>query len=431
MPDGGHDRTGLLKQALEHIDGDEAWMIEAFGRTISVDTSFPPGRNYAELANVLDGMIGPMGFASHRVLVPEALWRTPGGPADGERVNLVARRRTGRPVCAVYFHVDTVPPGDGWSMDPFRLTRRGDRLHGRGAADMKGTIVSVLAAIRAADAAGLPLMFDVDLLFCTDEEGGLYPGIRYLAEKGEIEGHLLSFNGQAAPRIWGGCFGSIDLEIRIHGRTAHSGDPVGGVNALAAALPVMQALQTLGGALRERASAMTPPPHFPPGEPLRPRLTLAAAHAGDKGSALPGLCRLVVNRRYMPEEDAAEVIAEVERTVAEAVAETDALDWSVTVIGHLAPVSDPTGPHWPRWQAALSQGFGWPRESFREYGSGTSSDMGWVQQAGIREILLGGLTRPDNGAHAADEYTTLTDLKALARSVLLYLADHPLDRADA
>jgi succinyl-diaminopimelate desuccinylase len=48
--------------------------------------------------------------------------------------------------------------------------------------------------------------------------------------------------------------------------------------------------------------------------------------------------------------------------------------------------------------------------------------MGWVQQAGIQEILLGGLGRPDNNVHGADEFTTLDDIRALARAILAYLA---------
>jgi succinyl-diaminopimelate desuccinylase len=49
--------------------------------------------------------------------------------------------------------------------------------------------------------------------------------------------------------------------------------------------------------------------------------------------------------------------------------------------------------------------------------------MGFVQRAGIREILLGGLVRPSCGAHGADEHTTLDDVMALARSILLYFAE--------
>ena len=83
-----------------------------------------------------------------------------------------------------------------------------------------------------------------NLLLCTDEEGGAYPGIRYLAEQGMIEGHLLSFNGTAAARIWAGCFGSMDLRIGVEGRAAHSGEG-DGVNAIDAALPVLNALHAL------------------------------------------------------------------------------------------------------------------------------------------------------------------------------------------
>jgi succinyl-diaminopimelate desuccinylase len=92
------------------------------------------------------------------------------------------------------------------------------------------------------------------------------------------------------------------------------------------------------------------------------------------------------------------------------------------VLGHLVPVSDPTGPHWPRWQQAVGRAFGFAPEAFRAWGASTSSDMGFVQQAGIREILLGGLARADNNVHAPDEFTTIDDVVALARATLLYFS---------
>ncbi len=284
---------------------------------------------------------------------------------------------------------------------------------------MKGTIVATLLALRAAQRCGLVLAYDPMLLLCTDEEGGLYPGIRYLAEQGMIEGHLLSFNGGAAPRIWAGCFGSFDLLIRIHGRSAHSGDPAGGINAIEASIPLIEALSRERARLSSITSALPPPPHRN-GAPLTALLTVAAAHGGQKGSAIPGLFEVLVNRRYAPEESFEAVLGELTAIVNATVsgscrAETE-------VIGHLPPVLDPTGPHWPRWQAALSRGFGFAPDSFRAWGASSSSDMGWVQQAGIREILLGGLSRPDNNGHAADEHTTVSDVVALARSILAYLA---------
>ena len=101
------------------------------------------------------------------------------------------------------------------------------------------------------------------------------------------------------------------------------------------------------------------------------------------------------------------------------------VDWDKKIQGHLAPVTDPRGETlWPRWIAALSQGFGWPVENFRAWGASTSSDMGWVQQTGHQEILLGGLGRADRNIHAADEHTTVQDLMGLARSILFYFAEN-------
>ena len=400
-----------LVEAAPRISGN-------LGRLISVDTSFPPGAGYDAFAALLEELVAPLGFETRHVVVPRERWDPGDGSAWGERVNVVAARRTGRPVVSLYFHVDTVPPGDGWTRPPFALTEDSGRLYGRGAADMKGAIAAAIAALRAARDADLSLAYDPVLLLCTDEEGGLCPGIRHLAEEGLIEGHLLSFNGQAAPRLYAGSFGSLDLRIELKGRAAHSGDPEGGVNAVEEALPLLAALRDLKECIERRRSTLADRE----GRPLRARLNVTAARGGEKGSALPGSFALTLNRRYAPEEPFEDVLAELERTVDGAVAGSGLLGHATRVVGHLPPVSDPLGPHWPRWQAALSQGFGWPVESFRAYGSSTSSDMGWAQPAGVREILLGGLTRPGCGAHGADEHTTLADIVALARSILLYLS---------
>lgn len=416
------DKNNRFNNALDIISRDAAHITEDLQRLLAVDTCFPPGSGYAAFADLLTQMLAPMQFAFQRVSVPEALWQAPDGSAQGERVNLLATLNCGAAEnCNLYFHTDTVPAGDGWRFPPLALTAAEGRLYGRGAADMKGTIVAAMAAIRSAQACGLPLRFNPVFLLCTDEEGGLYPGIRYLAEQQLFSGHLLSFNGGAVPRIWAGCFGSIDLKVIVSGRSAHSGDPVAGINAIETALPLMNALYQLKGQVEQRTSAMPPPPHYQ-GKPLTSLLTLAAVHGGSKGSTIPERFELLINRRYAPEEAFEEVWQELTLCISQAMAESRALDVSVQLIGHLAPVADPYGPHWPRWQAALSQGFGFADDAFKPWGSSTSSDMGWVQRAGIQEILLGGLARPDNRIHAADEFTTMADIIALSQSILAYLA---------
>jgi len=409
-----------LDAALASIAPDVASAIDDLAQMVAVDTSFPPGDGYATFADLMERLLQPLGFAARRVAVPEALWRTKSGRAHGERVNLIARAANGCPVCGLYFHTDTVPAASDWRRPPFSLTRDGNELYGLGAADMKGSIAAALLALRAARKHGVRLAYDPMLLLCTDEEGGLYPGIRYLAEQGMLEGHILNFNGGAVPRIWAGCFGSFNLSIRLHGRAAHAGDLGQGVNAVEAALPLMNALADLKARVAERRSALPPPPHLE-GRPLAASLTIAAAHGGSSGSAVPALFELLVNRRYPPDESFEAALAEIEELVNRKAREAG-LRCDIELVGHLAPVSDPTGPHWPRWQAALSLGFGYAAAEFSAWGSSTASDFGWVQKAGMQEFLLGGLGRPGRNVHAAEEHTTVTDLVALAKSILAYLA---------
>lgn len=414
-------QAGGAADAAIARDADRA--VDELARMVAIDTSFPPGRGYPAFADLMEELTRPMGFEHRRVEVPEALWHVPDGPASGARTNLLATRRTGKPVCGLYFHVDTVPAAPGWRRDPFCLAREGERLYGLGTSDMKGTIAAVLLALRTAEACGIELAYDAMLLFCTDEEGGLYPGVRYLAEQGMLEGHILNFNGSAAPRIWAGCFGLFNLLIRLRGETVHAGDgnrTGRGVNAIEQALPVLDALQALKPVVARRQSALPPPPHA--GGPLTARLSIVSAHGGTSGGQIPSLFEIVVNRRYPPEEHFEEALAEIEAAVRAAVPAESGLEVEMHLIGHLAPTDDPTGPHWPRWQQALSLGFGWPLESFRKWGAASCSDFGWVQRTGMREVLLSGLGRLERNGHGPDEHTTIGDIVALARSVLAYLS---------
>ncbi|PWC47572.1 M20 family metallopeptidase [Azospirillum sp. TSA6c] len=414
----------------DSLDAAMAWIAQSaepavadLARMIAVDTSFPPGAGYDAFADLMDELIAPLGFRSSRAVVPDELWRVPGGPASGRRTNLIGERETGKPVLGLYFHVDTVPAAAGWDKDPLRLTRDGDRLYGLGAADMKGTIAAVLLALRAAEACGLQLAYDPMLLFCTDEEGGLYPGVRYLAEQGLLKGHVLNFNGSAAPRIWAGCFGLFNLQIRLHGHTVHAGEgnrSGSGVNAIEAALPLLQALTDLKPVVAQRTSALPPPPTA--SGPLAARLDIAAAHGGICGGQVPSLFEILVCRRYAPEEDYEEARAEIETAVARAMAASPDIAVDIQLVGHLAPTGDPTGPHWPRWQAALSAGFGYRPDEFRAWGAASCSDFGWVQRTGMQEVLLTGLGRAESNVHSPDEHTTVADIVALAQSVLAYLA---------
>lgn len=422
-PDAAHSQESLAC-AMTLIGKDVESGIADLGRMIAVDTSFPPGSGYDDFADLMQDLTRPLGLEYERIVVPEALWRVAGGPAHGPRTNLIARRRSGKPVCGLYFHVDTVPAAPGWAQDPLTLTRMDDRLTGLGSADMKGSIAAVLLALRSAATHGIALAYDPMLLLCTDEEGGLYPGVRYLAEQGKLEGHIVNFNGSADARIWAGCFGLFNLLVKIRGQTVHAGEGnrgSAGHNAIEGALPLLQALHDLKARVAQRVSALPPPPHA--SGPLAAQLSIAALHGGLCGGQVPSLLEITISRRYAPEERFEDVLEEIQALVRDVMAEQPHLSVQTDLVGHLIPTQDPGGPHWLRWQQAYGHGFGYAQQDFRRWGAASCSDFGYVQRAtGVQEVLLGGLGRPNRNVHSPGEHTTTADIISLARAVLAYLS---------
>lgn len=411
--------TPDLLSALMHIDArlDEA--VHDLRRMVAVDTSFPPGLGYGAFADLAETIAATLEMTARRVVVPEELWRVARGPAAGERVNLVVEGQGSLPFCSLYFHTDTVCAANGWQRDPFVLTEEGDVLYGLGTADMKGAVAAAIHALRIAKAQGISLAYRPKLLLCTDEEGGLYPGVRYLAEQGEIAGHLLNFNGSAGPRIWGGCFGSFNLQVTVEGYAAHAADrSKQGVNAIEAALPLMQAVQALRPSIAGRISAL---PVQKGATQLVGQIAITVAQGGTCGGQVPDRFTFLVSRRYAPEEDFAGARAEIETVLRGACPAGATLHFDL--IGHLTPTADPEGPHQPRWNRAVQSGFGYSADEFEKYGAASASDSGYVQQAGAaQEIILGGLIRPTSNAHGAEEHTTRADLAALSKTILCYLA---------
>ncbi|WP_045390877.1 M20 family metallopeptidase [Falsirhodobacter sp. alg1] len=408
-------------EAMELIDAQLDLAVADLAGMIETDTQFPPGAGYDAFATVMDAVVRPLGMDTCRVTVPENLWHVPRGPARGQRVNLIADwpGAADLPVCSLYFHVDTVCAANGWTRSPLALTEEDGVLYGLGTADMKGAIAAAAHALRVARQAEVPLAYRPQLLLCTDEEGGLYPGIRYLAEQGLIDGHLVNFNGSAGPRIWGGCFGSFNLQITVTGVAAHAADRTkASVNAIEAALPMMQAIQDLRPAIAARVSALPAPPGAPP---LAPQIALTVAGGGTCGGQVPDRFTFVVSRRYAPEEDFASARTEIEDALRAACPAGARMD--IDLIGHLIPTADPEGPHYPRWMRAMQAGFGYAATDFVKYGAASASDSGYVQQAGVaQEVILSGLIRPTSNGHGPEEHTTRADLAALAKTILCYLS---------
>ncbi len=309
--------TTLIDGLLARVEGKRDAVVDLTQRLVRVPTINPPGDNYQPCAELLGEHLLGLGFEVEYV-------RAEGAPGDSERyprVNLVARRESGRPGPCVHFngHLDVVEVGAGWSFDPFAAEINDGRIYGRGTCDMKGGIASAVIAIEALLEQYPQLPGVLEVSGTMDEESGGYGGVAYLAERGYFSAprvdHVIIPEPLNKDRVCLGHRGVWWSEIETHGRIAHGSMPFLGDSAIRHMGKVMHALETdLYPQLAKKRTAM---PVVPEGA-KQSTLNVNSIHGG-QSEAFDGLpapvvadsCRMILDRRFLIEEETDEVKAEV------------------------------------------------------------------------------------------------------------------------
>jgi acetylornithine deacetylase/succinyl-diaminopimelate desuccinylase-like protein len=219
------------------------------------------------------------------------------------RPNLLARFGSGGgPPVLFLGHSDVVPAGVGWDRSPFAATVAGGRLVGRGAADMKGGLAAVVAALRAIAAEGLAPR--VDLLSTGDEEDRAL-GVQHHLRSGEAGGGGYLACLVAEPTdlaVVTAARGAANLVLRIHGQAAHAGNPDDGRSAIVAGAEVVRLVTD-----EHRAWWAAPPP-APVG---RSSWNVGLIQGGTGTSIVADSCVLHLDRRLLPGEDADAVLVDL------------------------------------------------------------------------------------------------------------------------
>ena len=181
--------------------------------------SVTPARG--QVFDLLEAALRPLGFEVHRWVMGEA----PDGPTE----NMVAIRGDGAPHFGFAGHLDVVPPGEGWSGDPFEARIVDGRLIGRGANDMKSAVAAYVAALsRIGDSGGT-----LSLLITGDEEGYATYGtpriIDWLNERGIRPDMILIGEPTSVERLGDtvkiGRRGSVNMWIDVPGVQGHVAYP--------------------------------------------------------------------------------------------------------------------------------------------------------------------------------------------------------------
>jgi succinyl-diaminopimelate desuccinylase len=292
-------------------------MTDFLAELIRIPTVNPPGDCYAGCASLLEQTYRRLGYEVQRI---EAVGMTEHSE-QLPRVNVLARRGSGRQTLHFNGHFDVVPPGDGWTVPPFAGLVRDGRLYGRGTADQKAGIAASLFAVEALRRSGLEPLGVVEQSATVDEESGGFAGVALLCRKRLIDRGLTDYVIITEPlghdRICLGHRGVYWFEVVAHGRSAHGSMPGLGLNAADLLIEfVTRVNHELKPRLARRVTTMPVEPELA----RRPTINLNSLHGGQLTDGLqtpcvPDRCSVVYDRRYIVEENLEQVQAEIRELV--------------------------------------------------------------------------------------------------------------------
>jgi len=286
-------------------------MIEWLRQIVRIPTVNPPGENYKDCAHLVGDKLHEFGYDLSFI---EAAGR-PECSLTHPRVNVIGHLNGSRFHPTLHFngHIDVVPPGAGWTLDPFAAEMRDGRIYGRGVTDQKAGIAASLFAVEAIRRAGFKLAGSIEQSATVDEESGGFAGVAYLAEHGYIRPDLVDYVIITEPldydRICLGHRGVYWFEVLMHGRIAHGSMPFLGVSAIDRMAKLIERIdRSLKPNLAKRRTRM-------PVEPDGARsatINVNSIFGGQEIDApqtpcVADLCRAVFDRRFLIEENLEDV----------------------------------------------------------------------------------------------------------------------------
>jgi acetylornithine deacetylase/succinyl-diaminopimelate desuccinylase-like protein len=391
-----------------HFD-EEVGFLQALVR---VPTDTPPGNNapHAErTAQLLEGF----GYRAEKHPVPQAEVQAYGLQSI---TNLIVRRRFGDgPTIALNAHGDVVPPGEGWTHDPYAGEIESGRIYGRAAAVSKSDFASFTFALRALESLNAPLKGSVELHFTYDEEFGGEMGPGWLLRNQLTKPDLLIAAGFSYEVVTAhnGC---LQMEVTVHGKMAHAAIPDTGIDALQGALRILQALYAQNDLYKSITSKVAGIRH--------PYLNVGRIEGGTNTNVVPGKVAFKLDRRMIPEEVPVAVEAGIRKVIAESAASFPGITVDIRRL-LLARSMRPLPGNKPLVEAIQKHGeqlFGQPIPAM---GTPLYTDVRLYAEAGVPGVIYGAGPRTVLESHAkrADERLELDDLSRATKVIARVLRD--------
>jgi acetylornithine deacetylase len=362
-------------------------LLSSLVATDSVNPSLVAGgAGEHEIATVIEA------WADDAGLVTERLEETPGRPS----VLVRARGAGGGRTLLLCGHVDTVNV-EGMAA-PHAPRIDGDRLYGRGAYDMKAGVAAALMAAR--EASRLELAGDVVVAAVADEEHaslGVQEALRHVTADAAVVTEPTELELAVAHK------GFVWSEVEVTGRSAHGSRPHLGIDAILKMGAVLNELEQLDRALTDRT---------------HPLLGRASVHAsliegGVELSSYPAHCRLGLERRTLPGETGRQIEAEIESLLERCGGADPAFEASHRTLLVREPFEIEQDQELVALvaEAAVEVLPGPPKIGGASYWA----DAAFIAAAGIPTVLFG---PGGEGAHAVEEWVSLSDTEAVARTLV-------------
>lgn len=405
--------------ATTPYDALDAWIDAHFDEEVRflqelvrVPTDTPPGNNAPHAERTAD-LLRAFGFDAEKHAVPAPTVHTAGLETI---TNLVVRRKYGQGrTVAMNAHGDVVPPGDGWTHDPYGGEVEGGQLFGRASAVSKCDFATFTFATRALDALGAPLKGGIELYFTYDEEFGGELGPGWLLRQGLVKPDLLIAAGFSYQVVTAhnGC---LQMEVTVNGKMGHAAVPETGVDALQAATRILVALYDQNTQYKQVKSQVKGINH--------PYLNVGLIEGGTNTNVVPGKVVLKLDRRMIPEENPAEVEATIRKVIQDAVADCPGITIEIKRL-LLANALQPLPGNKPLVDALSRHATNVFGEEIGAAGTPLYTDARLFGEAGVPAVLYGCGPRTvgESNAKRADEHIDLNDLRRATKVVARTLFD--------
>ena len=383
---------------------------------IRVPTDTPPGNNAPHAERTAE-LLQAMGFKAEKHPVPAAEVHAAGLESI---TNLIVRRKYGNADGAgvtvlLNAHGDVVPPGEGWTKDPYGGEIDNGHIYGRAAAVSKCDFSTFAFAVRALEAVAQPVHGSVELLFTYDEEFGGEVGPAWLLKHNIIKPDLMIAAGFSYQVITAhnGC---MQMEVMVHGKMAHAAIPDSGIDALQAANKILTALYAQNALYKQITSKVEGITH--------PYLNIGTIAGGTNTNVVPGRVTFKLDRRMIPEENPTEVEAVLRKIISDTAAQSTGVTVDVQRI-LLARALQPLAGNKPLVDSLQLHGHAVFGEPIPALGTPLYTDVRIFCEAGIPGVIYGAGPRTVLESHAkrADERLALEDLRRATKVIARSLSD--------